>query len=130
MRTSLGFALLVAAACSTTGKGNTDAAGSGSNAAVMCTGSDPTFPTFDDSCNTVSDCAIADHQINCCGSRDAIGISTTAVGAFNTAEAICDGQYPPCGCAQSPTTAQDGKTSAQGTIMVACTNHACTTFVQ
>ncbi len=104
--------------------------GSPDASAVSCGIGSSTFPTFDATCNTVSDCAIAVHQINCCGSKEALGIATSAVAAFNAAEHTCESEYPACGCAEAPEVAQDGRDASQGTITVECSAHTCMTFVQ
>src|SRR5689334_17306859 len=41
---------------------------------VQCTANPPVFPTFDKHCLTTQDCLLVFHQINCCGTRVAIGI--------------------------------------------------------
>jgi hypothetical protein len=88
------------------------------------------FPAFDKTCAADDECAVKFHQINCCGTRVAIGINNAGSAAFDEAEAACQAMYPGCGCAQEPTKAEDGKTALdESTIQVACTGGACATFV-
>ena len=97
---------------------------------VMCVGMPQSFPTFDKHCAAATDCALALHVINCCGSAKAIGINQSEVVRFDRDEKICDAQYPKCGCPTSPPIAEDGKTSTGGNdIKVDCRASACTTFI-
>lgn len=96
---------------------------------VMCTGATATFPTFDKTCKAGADCAVASHQINCCGTHVATGIAAGEEAAFAIAEQTCESQYPACGCAQLPTTADDGKSEQDGTIVVKCDAGTCKTSV-
>ena len=98
---------------------------------VRCTGLDQTFPTFNRACTSVSDCGIAFHQVSCCGSRTAIGITATEQARFNTDEAVCESQYPACGCAEGPTMVDDGSSApSEDAISVACVDMQCKTYVQ
>jgi hypothetical protein len=90
--------------------------------AVACTGSNPTFPTFDKTCERADECFIAFHMISCCGTQVAIGMSTVETDRFNADEARCEAQYPPCGCPVGPTQAEDGHTTSDNSqIVVQCT---------
>src|SRR5207253_10178019 len=51
-------------------------------AAIMCGGANPSFPDFERACSQPSDCLIAFHQFNCCGSRVARGIAKDQISAF------------------------------------------------
>lgn len=76
-----------------------------------------------------ADCITVFHTVNCCGGFAALGINAAEKAAFDEAEAVCQMQYPPCGCAAGPTTTEDGKMSTDDTqIQVACTNGQCLTF--
>ena len=88
------------------------------------------FPTFSAACMTATDCGIAIHQTNCCGSTVAIGINANEADAFNAAEKICDAQYPGCGCLGMGPVAQDGKLGTVQTISVACQAGQCMTYVE
>jgi hypothetical protein len=112
------------------GGGTTTSGAGGGTPNVQCAGSPPVFPSFDKACTVDADCAVVFHQINCCGTRRALGIVKGKVVDFGAAEAICESQYPGCGCAQQPTMADDGNASAdESLIKVSCSMSACTTFV-
>ncbi|MSP60993.1 MAG: hypothetical protein EXR72_11740 [Myxococcales bacterium] len=98
---------------------------------VSCgAGGASTFPEFDRACAAAQDCFIALHQINCCGSLAALGLSGKEKGRFEAAEKICEAQYPGCGCASQPTVADDGKSESQGhPIAVSCVAGKCRTSV-
>ena len=94
---------------------------------VMCTGTTSTFPDFDRSCTDASECAVVEHQINCCGTMRALGIRADQQSAFDAAEASCRGMYPGCGCAALPTEADDGTTSdGTSTARAECVSGQCT----
>lgn len=102
-------------------------AGTG-GAAISCTGTAPYFPEFDRSCNTASDCTLVTHTTSCCGSRLAIAIATSATASFNSAEAICDAQYPACGCASRGVQVEDGTQvgdSWQTEVKASCDSGSC-----
>jgi hypothetical protein len=100
-------------------------------AAIDCSGTgEASFPTFDKTCAQAADCVLKFHMINCCGTRNAIGINHNESAAFDAAEATCDAQYPGCGCAQGPTTAEDGKMAQdEGMIKVDCPSGQCSSYV-
>lgn len=82
--------------------------GEGGTNAISCVGAMAHFPQFDRSCSTASDCSVVAHTTNCCGSRLAMAIATSEIPAFDSAEAICDAQYPACGCAAQGVQVEDG----------------------
>ena len=97
---------------------------------VQCAGAPAAFPSFDRSCAQDSDCAVAIHQINCCGSHLAWGIQASALAAFTAAEATCDAQYPKCGCPAFQTMAEDGFGTFDSTAFAArCDAGTCRSFV-
>jgi hypothetical protein len=97
---------------------------------VQCFASDPIFPSFDMSCQSDSDCAVGVHQVNCCGTRRALGINTSEVSRFAMDEAVCRGQYPACDCADFGIEADDGqRTYEEDNVGVACARSGCRTFV-
>lgn len=79
---------------------------------------------FSKSCSQNSDCFIAFHQTNCCGTRIAVGLSITEQGAFSAREGACQGTYPGCGCASEPTVAEDGKSGPEVNMGVTCLTSA------
>jgi len=102
-------------------------AGAGGNA-ISCVGPKGSFPEFNRSCNTASDCSLVAHTTSCCGSRLAMAIAASEVPAFNSAEAICDAQYPACGCAAQGVEVEDGTQvgwSWQDEVKAACDSGSC-----
>jgi len=102
--------------------------GAGGGSAVSCTGTNPAFPSFDKACSAATDCVTKFHMVNCCGTLAAIGMNKAESADFDAAEAICEMQYPGCGCAQGPTMTEDGKMSTDDSlIQVDCVSGACST---
>lgn len=98
--------------------------------AIVCGGDMPFFPAFDRSCAAPTDCALVLHQLDCCGSLAALGISGEAAPLFAEAEAECVMQYPGCDCLAKPTTADDGNSSPDlDAIEVGCVDGQCRSFV-
>jgi hypothetical protein len=97
--------------------------------AVVCVGEEHVFPDYGSGCIETADCEIGNHQIDCCGTFLAMGILRSERGFFDPAEATCASMYPLCGCAARPTMAEDGQDETAGTIMVACMDGECRTFV-
>jgi hypothetical protein len=98
---------------------------------VMCPG---TFPTFDGVCSTVSDCRVGNHVTSCCGSSTALGIAAHDFARFQADEAVCDAQYPGCGCASSGIMTDSGESTFDiSAVQVACvtvgTSARCETYV-
>ena len=84
---------------------------------------------LDRSCTTASDCFVGEHQTNCCGQRQFIGVRTSAQAQFGTLEAKCEATYPACGCAEGQPTTDDGsKIQFSATPGVACLQGTCTTY--
>lgn len=97
-----------------------------SDGAIAC-GASGAFPTFARACSVDADCAVVEHEINCCGTLVALGIRADQRAAFDAAEAICRAQYPGCGCAASPTTADDGtRYDGARPARAACVDAVCT----
>jgi hypothetical protein len=96
---------------------------------LVCESRAATFPTLEKACEVATDCFVALHQQDCCGTEVAIGLARSAEVAFTRTETTCSAGYPGCECAQQPTMAEDGRTNIQGTIDVRCTGGACETYV-
>lgn len=97
---------------------------------VRCWSKNPIFPTFDGSCGDGRDCRVAVHQVNCCGSRVAIGINFLEQARFDEAEATCETQYPACDCFDRGILADDGQSTYDSAQLAAfCNEGACATFV-
>jgi hypothetical protein len=84
------------------------------------------FPTFDKTCASATDCAVGVHQINCCGSTVALGMTRAEQARFAAAEQVCVEQYPQCACAQTAT-AEDGQSVFGKQVVVACQSNRCMT---
>jgi hypothetical protein len=96
---------------------------------LACESHGTTFPALDKSCVAASDCFVADHMVSCCGTLTALGFNVASKSAFTTAESRCAAAYPGCGCATGPTTAEDGRSTLDGTISVRCDTGVCATYV-
>ncbi|MEY3015399.1 MAG: hypothetical protein RIT45_4134 [Pseudomonadota bacterium] len=95
-------------------------------AGVQCGSSKGQFPAFSKACSADADCVVVQHQINCCGTKIAIGIGKDEQAAFAAAEKLCQSQYPGCGCAQFETVAEDGYSTWQDNEFVAkCQEGVC-----
>jgi hypothetical protein len=51
---------------------------------------------------------VVEHTTSCCGSTLMQGLRAEEKAAFDAAEVVCDGQYPPCGCAAQWVDVEDG----------------------
>src|SRR6185437_6765118 len=84
---------------------------------------------LDRSCTTATDCFAAEHQTNCCGQREFVGMNTAGQAPYQSLEAKCDAMYPACGCAEGAPTTDDGSTiQFNETPGVACVQGVCTTY--
>ncbi|MBM4389220.1 MAG: hypothetical protein FJ088_15900, partial [Deltaproteobacteria bacterium] len=98
---------------------------------IKCGVIDAEFPEFDKSCEKDEDCVLVYHQINCCGTLVAWGLNAFEKTAFEYAESVCQSQYPPCGCAQAPTMAEDLNTAfSEEDFSVKCTQEKCRSYVK
>jgi len=115
-----------------TGDGGSGATCSGSGNVNCAMGGISNFPAWLDTCKVDSDCVVAQHQINCCGTNVALGINACAKDKFAAAEATCEGQYPGCGCASFATLAQDGFSGfgADDIFGAKCTGGVCQSYVK
>ena len=96
---------------------------------VACTADPPKFPTFPKACFANDDCASVLRQVDCCGTKAAIGVAKSAQSLFEQAAAVCDSQYPKCKCMAQPTKAEDGQNAQAGAIVATCTKGLCLTGV-
>lgn len=88
------------------------------------------LPSFSKCCEVPEDCAIVFHQVDCCGSFAALGISASEVSQFDELDPDCRGSYPGCGCPSGPTRADDGNTIFdRREITVDCLDNVCMTAV-
>ncbi|HEY0139034.1 MAG TPA: hypothetical protein VGB85_33335 [Nannocystis sp.] len=114
-------------ACASTGASDSSSTGT---PAMGCAADPPQFPEFDRSCADDSECTIVFHQVDCCGTLVAWGLSSAVGKMFGEAETQCKMEYGECECAAQPTTADDGKTAEDTTtIVVACVDGVCSSSV-
>lgn len=125
---SLILAMVLTAGCSHD-KSPSDVDAPPGSVEIACESDRTTFPALDKACVQTSDCFIAQHQIDCCGTFDAIGLNVASQAMFASDEAACEAKYPGCGCASRPTMAEDGRSQADGTIAVRCEAQQCRTYV-
>lgn len=85
------------------------------------------FAKLDRACNSSSECALVDHQFDCCGTDLRTGIRTDSRAAFDALEQYCSAQFPKCGCATQRTTLDDGTAVnfGQSDAVVECMNGSC-----
>lgn len=127
--------LLALTACGSTTLGGTGGGGSTTGTGTDTGGGGGITGSCDfdyaKSCTGDADCVVKVHQINCCGTQEAVGVAASGAADFDAKEAACDATYPQCGCATMGTTAEDGTTngnfSADG-IPVKCEAGKCTTY--
>jgi hypothetical protein len=99
------------------------------DAAAMC---GTTFPTFERTCTSPSDCVAVTHTLDCCGSKRVMGIASREQARFGADEAACAPGFPACGCPAQLPAADDGThpTTGHTTPTVLCSAGQCaTTFV-
>lgn len=110
------------------GESSSGDGGSAGERAIECTGAMPYFPEFDRTCTTDDDCVTVAHQTSCCGSELLMGIRSIEQAAFEAAEATCDQQYPPCGCAAQGVDIEDGTQvpfSSRDQVHASCDAGSC-----
>lgn len=90
-----------------------------------CPGMFPT--TFDKSCNTDTDCAIAFHQVACCGTELAMGINSAQLAAFDAAEKAWRAKCPPCDCPKRATGTESSTCCFNPSVAVRCAAGQCRT---
>lgn len=79
----------------------------GADGSVRCPAD---FPSFDKTCGTADDCALALHQTDCCGTMSVLAIAKAGAARFARTETACVSQYGPCGCHPTPAQLDDGTT--------------------
>jgi hypothetical protein len=89
---------------------------------VSCT--DGKFPTFSRECQGNDSCSFGFHQINCCGSMQAIGFNHSQKTAFEAAEAAWEATCPGCGCPTALPIDDDGNT-CMADPFVTCDSGMC-----
>jgi hypothetical protein len=96
---------------------------------VMCTAGEVVFPDIGRACVDERDCYVAVHQVDCCGTFIATGISLSQSDRFERAEATCRSMYPRCRCLARPTEADDGTVGESSTDVpgLQCIDSICRT---
>ena len=85
---------------------------------------------FDRACSTSADCALLNHQVDCCGSEVELGVSAYGLSAAQQAERSCVAAGPFCQCVAKQTVAEDGRTFPEATALkVRCIAGRCESFV-
>jgi hypothetical protein len=85
-----------------------------------------TFPSFTRACANNDSCSFGMHQINCCGSQQAIGFNHSQKDAFEAAEITWSASCPQCGCATQLPVDDDGNT-CNADPFVSCDSGMCRT---
>ncbi|MBK8251549.1 MAG: hypothetical protein IPK82_02640 [Polyangiaceae bacterium] len=101
--------------------------GGGATAQIIC-GSDESivFPALDKSCNTVDDCVLIGHQLDCCQTEALLAINKNAEADFDAVESQCQGAFPPCGCPAGPWKVEDGNTAdSLAEVAINCVESVC-----
>jgi len=107
-----------------------DAAIDANLTALTCTAPNGGQILVDRTCSFSDDCILVLHQLDCCGSQQAVGIRASGMTAFARAEADCVMRFPGCGCPAGPTRADDGMmTTDMMRLRVRCDTVQCRTFV-
>lgn len=122
---------------STAGDGSSDASKSDSGIATdgggigieagTCKADAGIFNDVIKGCTVDIACVVVLHQIDCCGSKVAIGINHASKDAFTQDETTWESSCPACGCPPAPTVAEDGKPCDLTTCKVSCDNGQCRT---
>jgi hypothetical protein len=99
---------------------------------LSCSQNEPFGATgLDRSCARASDCVVARHMVDCCGTMIAFGLNAADEQRFKLAERRCAATFPACGCAPGPTRTDDGSEAFDDAgIEVACLQGTCTTYLE
>lgn len=99
-----------------------------------CVGATPTCPdarTWPDlsrTCKVAADCAVVEHQIDCCGTRQALGVAASERDRALAAEAAWAPKCPACDCVARPTADDAGVTGKS--FGVRCAAGVCTSYAK
>lgn len=83
-------------------------------------------------CTVTSDCAVATHLADCCGSVVALGVRANEASRFGAVGGICGAEFATCDCVGRAPRAEDGQFSAFSDahdIGVACTAGRCQSHI-
>jgi len=121
--TQIATALFVAVACG----GSTVTVDAGTDAAkVPCWGDARTSQMRQ--CTVQSDCAVVDHQADCCGTIVEEGVQLNQVDVVHNAETIANTGCAICKCPPGMTTDETGQSG--GAYVASCDMGLCTAHAQ
>jgi hypothetical protein len=84
---------------------------------------------LDRSCGSDADCVAVHHATNCCGGLAWIGIHVSEQQRFASLETQCRASFPPCGCADSRDSTDDGsRITPPATAAAFCEAGLCKTY--
>ncbi len=81
-------------------------------------------------CQSNKDCTYVLHQVDCCGSKTAWGVTKTSKTLVEAASYTCGKLFPKCKCLEKPVTTDDGDNASSGLIMVQCESGLCMTSIK
>lgn len=85
-------------------------------------------------CTNDTECALFEHQSDCCGSLVVRGVRREGLSALASTEAACRASYPACGCDSGRVTVDDGSEAPVGSgstaVIATCDAGLCTTHVR
>lgn len=87
---------------------------------------------FSRACRVDADCAIAQHQLDCCGSMQATGIARTELATFQAYEETCVQKQAPCNCVAKPVQVDDGtfQRGVDERVALSCLEGQCFTSLK
>jgi hypothetical protein len=108
-------------------------AGSKDSAGAACSDNGSFIASLDTGCTNTQSCSFGLHQIDCCGTKLAVGFNHAETNRFAQEEQAWEASCPQCGCPAGLTRAQDGKTGLASLVQVACVDFdggvgVCQTF--
>lgn len=127
-RRPLAFAFTSIAACASTVSPATDGSSADRIACPVDAGVE--FSASLAVCTRASDCVVVTHGLDCCGSRELVGINAAQRDAYNAPEAVCEMRlnFGRCRCVAQPSVAQDGRILPDGAnAVVDCIGGLCLT---
>ncbi|MBN2193765.1 MAG: hypothetical protein JW751_13195 [Polyangiaceae bacterium] len=79
-----------------------------------------------------SDCVLVHHTVDCCGTQWVMALSADEAESFAVAEAICEAQYPLCGCAPQGVPVDNGPMvifGSEDAIVARCNDGQCQSMI-
>ncbi len=81
-------------------------------------------------CQSTKDCTYMLHQVDCCGSQIAWGVTKTSKSAIESTEFACNKLQPICDCIPKPVLAEDGDNAGSGLIAITCEGGLCQSYIK